>query len=161
MISQQLLEQSQLRGTALRQSLDDIRKRRELIKDLNNFLDRVEDDLQIKEDCELPTDKESLEALVKEQDELEAEISARQPDHDVILGHARRKPTTRLPPPRNRFRLRSNAKEPAHAHKPPEAEFVNPTVNRLHQRWKYIGLKSYDRRKRLQDAIDFLNEVSD
>lgn len=155
----QLLEWSQQRGVVLRESLDGIRKRRDLVKELNNFLENVEDDLQIKEDCDLPTDMDSLQALLQEHEQLEGDITARQPDHDFLLRHSRRKPTSHLPPPRNRLRLRSNAREAAQPPKPPEAEYTDPSVNRLHNRWKLVWLKSLDRRKRLQDAIDFVNEV--
>jgi len=41
----------------------------------------------------------------------------------------------------------------------PEPVFKNPRVGNLFTKWRQVWLKAMDRRRKLQDALDHLNEV--
>ena len=41
----------------------------------------------------------------------------------------------------------------------PEPHFKNPRVGALHNKWRQVWLVSMDRQRRLQEALDYLNEV--
>lgn len=45
--------------------------------------------------------------------------------------------------------------------KTPEPEFKNPQVSTLFQKWRQVWLLAMDRRRKLQDALDRQNEVSE
>jgi hypothetical protein len=44
-------------------------------------------------------------------------------------------------------------------HKTPEPEFKNPRVGALFRKWRHVWLMAMERRRKLQDAVDRLNEV--
>lgn len=44
-------------------------------------------------------------------------------------------------------------------HKTPEPEFTNPRVGALFNKWRGVWLMAMDRRRKLQDMLDRLNEV--
>ena len=43
----------------------------------------------------------------------------------------------------------------------PEPQFRNPRVGALFNKWRNVWLMAMERQRRLQDALDLLNEVSD
>ena len=43
--------------------------------------------------------------------------------------------------------------------KTPEPEFKNPRVAALFHKWRHVWLMAMERRRKLQDALDRLNEV--
>jgi len=54
------------------------------------------------------------------------------------------------------FYARMKGKE---GHKTPEPEFKNPRVGALFHKWRHVWLMAMERRRKLQDGLDKLNEV--
>ena len=49
--------------------------------------------------------------------------------------------------------------EDDHGRRTPEPAFKNPRVGGLFNKWRTVWLMSMDRQRKLQDALDYLNEV--
>ena len=43
--------------------------------------------------------------------------------------------------------------------KTPETHFKNPRVGALYNKWRQVWLSAMERQRRLQDKLDYLNEV--
>lgn len=43
--------------------------------------------------------------------------------------------------------------------KTPETHFKNPRVGALYNKWRQVWLSAMERQRRLQEALDYLNEV--
>ena len=46
-----------------------------------------------------------------------------------------------------------------HGRRTPEPAFVNPRVGGLFNKWRQVWLMAMDRQRKLQDALEYLNEV--
>ena len=89
-------------------------------------------------------------------------MQAKQPEVEEITKTGKRRKDEALPTPTSsRYGRRSTPRKPSRhsANRTPEPEFVNPRVAGLFNKWRGVWLMAMDRRRKLQDALDRLNEA--
>ena len=103
-----------------------------------------------------------LQQLLDAHNDFEEEITRRQPEYDDILRHSRRLPSAAEPSgaaARRRTASQSARSKKKETPKPEETKFRNPRVNDLHAKWLHLWLLTMERRRRLQETLDHMNEV--
>lgn len=122
-----------------------IRGNAALLEDLLAWLTEAQALLNAKEKDPIPEDLTVVEALVKEHLEFHEDLSNKNKDAERL---------TKLISPSNKKHLHGSQ------YKLNEVEAPSPRVTTLQNKWRNVWRVSVDRKKKLQDALDHLLEVS-
>uniref|UniRef100_A0A8C5B1R8 Dystonin n=1 Tax=Gadus morhua TaxID=8049 RepID=A0A8C5B1R8_GADMO len=129
----------------------------ELLKGLLTWLQWAESSLDAKDKEALPQELEEVKGLIAQHQTFMEEMTRKQPDVDIITKTHKRK----------------NAAEPAVQSQIPvlekgrpgrdqtPLETKNPQVNLLVSKWQQVWLLALDRRRKLNDALDRLEELKE
>uniref|UniRef100_A0A670ZXC2 Microtubule actin crosslinking factor 1 n=1 Tax=Pseudonaja textilis TaxID=8673 RepID=A0A670ZXC2_PSETE len=147
----------------LEAALLELRANAELLEELLAWIQWAEATL-IQRDQE-PQNIEQVKALIAEHQSFMEEMTRKQPDVDRVTKTYKRKVTE---PTHGSFmeKSRSNRKPLNQAAPPPlpillQAEAKNPRINQLSARWQQVWLLALERQRKLNDALDRLEELKE
>ncbi|KAM9476468.1 dystonin isoform 4-T4 [Clarias gariepinus] len=153
----------------LSSALNELMATQELLENLLSWLQWAETTLTEKDMEALPQEIEEVKALITEHQTFMEEMTRKQPDVDKVTKTHKRK-TTADPPVQSQIpvlekgrtsRKRSQVQTmyPATVQAPIETK--NPRVNLLVSKWQQVWLLALDRRRKLNDALDRLEELKE
>ncbi|KAK7140737.1 hypothetical protein R3I94_013117 [Phoxinus phoxinus] len=153
----------------LSSALADLLATQELLENLLNWLQWAETTLGEKDKEALPQELEQVKALIAEHQTFMEEMTRKQPDVDKITKTHKRKATAD-PPVQSQIpvlhkgrsgRKRSPTQTMYAAASQAQIETKNPRVNLLVSKWQQVWLLALDRRRKLNDALDRLEELKE
>ncbi|TRY65251.1 hypothetical protein DNTS_014059 [Danionella cerebrum] len=150
-------------------ALDELLANQELLENLLTWLQWAERTLGEKDKESLPLEIEEVKALIAEHQTFMEEMTRKQPDVDkVTKTHKRKAPAdsalqSQIPvPERGRAsRKRSPTQSLYAAASQAQTESKNPRVKLLVSKWQQVWLLALDRRRKLNDALDRLEELKE
>ncbi|KAK3573639.1 hypothetical protein QTP86_029971 [Hemibagrus guttatus] len=154
----------------LSSALSELMATQELLENLLSWLQWAETTLTEKDKEALPQEIEEIKALITEHQTFMEEMTRKQPDVDKVTKTHKRKSTSSDAPVQSQIpvlekgrtgRKRSQAQSmyPATVQAPIETK--NPRVNLLVSKWQQVWLLALDRRRKLNDALDRLEELKE
>ncbi|XP_064173955.1 dystonin isoform X26 [Anguilla rostrata] len=150
-------------------ALEELLATLDLLENLLGWLQWAETTLNQKDKDALPQEIEEVKALIAEHQTFMEEMTRKQPDVDKITKTHKRKATTE-PPVQSHIpilekgrpaRKRSPTQGMYQAAAQPPIETKNPRVNLLVSKWQQVWLLALDRRRKLNDALDRLEELKE
>ncbi|XP_067278514.1 dystonin isoform X3 [Pseudorasbora parva] len=153
----------------LSSALADLLATQELLENLLNWLQWAETTLGEKDKQPLPQELEEVKSLIAEHQTFMEEMTRKQPDVDKITKTHKRKATAE-PPVQSQIpvlgkgrtvRKRSPTQTMYAAASQAQIETKNPRVNLLVSKWQQVWLLALDRRRKLNDALDRLEELKE
>ncbi|OXB77782.1 UNVERIFIED_CONTAM: hypothetical protein H355_000537 [Colinus virginianus] len=149
----------------LEAALSELVANAELLEELLAWIQWAETTL-IQRDQELtPQNIDQVKALIAEHQSFMEEMTRKQPDVDRVTKTYKRKATE---PPHGAFieKSRSNRKSLTQAAPPSmpiisQSETKNPRINQLSARWQQVWLLALERQRKLNDALDRLEELKE
>uniref|UniRef100_A0A3B1IM69 Dystonin n=1 Tax=Astyanax mexicanus TaxID=7994 RepID=A0A3B1IM69_ASTMX len=141
----------------------------ELLESLLSWLQWAETTLTEKDKEPLPQEIEEVKALISEHQTFMEEMTRKQPDVDKVTKTHKRKATaeplvqSQIPvlEKGRTCRKRSPTQNMYPATAQPQIETKNPRVNLLVSKWQQVWLLALDRRRKLNDALDRLEELKE
>uniref|UniRef100_A0A8C1VJ46 Dystonin n=1 Tax=Cyprinus carpio TaxID=7962 RepID=A0A8C1VJ46_CYPCA len=133
----------------LSSALAELLATQELLENLLNWLQWAETTLGEKDKEPLPQELEEVKSLIAEHQTFMEEMTRKQPDVDKITKTHKRK-STRFPT-QSMYTAASQT----------QIETKNPRVNLLVSKWQQVWLLALDRRRKLNDALDRLEELKE
>ncbi|KAG5831045.1 hypothetical protein ANANG_G00299720 [Anguilla anguilla] len=150
-------------------ALEELLATLDLLENLLGWLQWAETTLNQKDKDALPQEIEEVKALIAEHQTFMEEMTRKQPDVDKITKTHKRKATTE-PPVQSHIPILEKGR-PARKRSPtqgmypaaaqPPIETKNPRVNLLVSKWQQVWLLALDRRRKLNDALDRLEELKE
>ncbi|KAF4105424.1 hypothetical protein G5714_013086 [Onychostoma macrolepis] len=153
----------------LSSALTELLATQELLENLLNWLQWAETTLGEKDKEPLPQELEEVKTLIAEHQAFMEEMTRKQPDVDKITKTHKRKATAD-PPVQSQIpvlekgrtaRKRSPTQSMYTAASQAQIETKNPRVNLLVSKWQQVWLLALDRRRKLNDALDRLEELKE
>uniref|UniRef100_A0A672SPZ7 Dystonin n=1 Tax=Sinocyclocheilus grahami TaxID=75366 RepID=A0A672SPZ7_SINGR len=148
----------------LSSALAELLATQELLENLLNWLQWAETTLGEKDKDPLPQELEEVKTLIAEHQAFMEEMTRKQPDVDKITKTHKRKATAD-PPVHHLFVWSSGKRSPTQsmftAASQAQIETKNPRVNLLVSKWQQVWLLALDRRRKLNDALDRLEELKE
>uniref|UniRef100_A0A673MFR7 Dystonin n=1 Tax=Sinocyclocheilus rhinocerous TaxID=307959 RepID=A0A673MFR7_9TELE len=153
----------------LSSALAELLATQELLENLLNWLQWAETTLGEKDKDPLPQELEEVKTLIAEHQAFMEEMTRKQPDVDKITKTHKRKATAD-PPVQSQIpilekgrtaRKRSPTQSMYTAASQAQIETKNPRVNLLVSKWQQVWLLALDRRRKLNDALDRLEELKE
>ncbi|XP_059422809.1 dystonin-like [Carassius carassius] len=153
----------------LSSALAELLATQELLENLLNWLQWAETTLGEKDKEPLPQELEEVKTLIAEHQTFMEEMTRKQPDVDKITKTHKRKATAD-PPIQSQIpvlgkgrtpRKRSPTQSMYTAASQAQIETKNPRVNLLFSKWQQVWLLALDRRRKLNDALDRLEELKE
>ncbi|XP_051503373.1 dystonin-like [Myxocyprinus asiaticus] len=153
----------------LSNALAELLATQELLENLLNWLQWAETTLGEKDKEPLPQELEEVKALIAKHQTFMEEMTRKQPDVDKITKTHKRKATA-YPPVQSHIpvlekgrtaRKRSPTQSMYTAASQAPIETKNPRVNLLVSKWQQVWLLALDRRRKLNDALDRLEELKE
>ncbi|XP_051506822.1 dystonin-like [Myxocyprinus asiaticus] len=153
----------------LSSALAELLATQELLENLLNWLQWAETTLGEKDKEPLPQELEEVKVLIAEHQTFMEEMTRKQPDVDKITKTHKRKATAD-PPVQSQIpvldkgrtdRKRSPTQSMYTAASQAPIETKNPRVNLLVSKWQQVWLLALDRRRKLNDALDRLEELKE
>uniref|UniRef100_A0A8C5UJ02 Microtubule actin crosslinking factor 1 n=1 Tax=Malurus cyaneus samueli TaxID=2593467 RepID=A0A8C5UJ02_9PASS len=148
----------------LEAALSELVANAELLEELLAWIQWAETTLIQRDQDPLPQNIEQVKALISEHQSFMEEMTRKQPDVDRVTKTYKRKATE---PPHGPFidKSRSNRKSLGQAAPPSmpiisQSETKNPRINQLSARWQQVWLLALERQRKLNDALDRLEEVT-
>ncbi|KAJ8248180.1 hypothetical protein GJAV_G00239220 [Gymnothorax javanicus] len=142
----------------------------ELLETLLGWLQWAETTLNQKDKDPLPQEIEEVKALIAEHQTFMEEMTRKQPDVDKVTKTHKRKVSAEVPvqsqiPVLEKGRT-ARKRSPSQGLYPPTApqpqiDTKNPRVNLLVSKWQQVWLLALDRRRKLNDALDRLEELKE
>uniref|UniRef100_A0A8C2DBA5 Dystonin n=1 Tax=Cyprinus carpio TaxID=7962 RepID=A0A8C2DBA5_CYPCA len=150
----------------LSSALAELLATQELLENLLNWLQWAETTLGEKDKEPLPQELEEVKSLIAEHQTFMEEMTRKQPDVDKITKTHKRKSTADPPvqsqiPVPEKGRTRFPTQSMYTAASQTQIETKNPRVNLLVSKWQQVWLLALDRRRKLNDALDRLEEVKE
>ncbi|XP_062851947.1 dystonin isoform X3 [Trichomycterus rosablanca] len=153
----------------LSSALSELLATHELLENLLSWLKWADTTLTEKDKEALPQEIEDIKALITEHQTFMEEMTRKQPDVDKVTKTHKRKATAE-PPVQSQIpvldkgrtgRKRSPTQTMYPASVQPQIETKNPRVNLLVSKWQQVWLLALDRRRKLNDALDRLEELKE
>ncbi|XP_072533688.1 dystonin isoform X14 [Salminus brasiliensis] len=150
-------------------ALSELLATQELLESLLNWLQWAETTLTEKDKEALPQEIEEVKLLITEHQTFMEEMTRKQPDVDKVTKTHKRKATTE-PQVQSQIpvldkgrtgRKRSPTQNMYPATAQAQIETKNPRVNLLVSKWQQVWLLALDRRRKLNDALDRLEELKE
>ncbi|XP_055786173.1 dystonin-like isoform X12 [Salvelinus fontinalis] len=155
----------------LAMALSDLLATQELLEGLLGWLQWAEATLNEKDKEVLPQEIDEVKALIAEHQTFMEEMTRKQPDVDTITKTHKRKsaggsePAIQSQIPVLEKGRGGRKRSPTQAMYPsasqPPIETKNPRVNLLVSKWQQVWLLALDRRRKLNDAMDRLEELKE
>ncbi|XP_064254373.1 microtubule-actin cross-linking factor 1 isoform X16 [Passer domesticus] len=146
----------------LESALSELVANAELLEELLAWIQWAETTLIQRDQDPLPQNIDQVKALISEHQSFMEEMTRKQPDVDRVTKTYKRKATE---PPHGPFidKSRSNRKCLGQAAPPSmpiisQSETKNPRINQLSARWQQVWLLALERQRKLNDALDRLEE---
>ncbi|KAM3606228.1 uncharacterized protein V6R79_013141 [Siganus canaliculatus] len=141
----------------------------ELLENLLTWLQWAETNLNDKDKEPLPQEIEEVKGLIAEHQAFMEEMTRKQPDVDKITKTHKRKATVE-PPSQSQIPVLGKGR-PGRKRSPTQTMYAsatqapietkNPRVNLLVTKWQHVWLLALDRRRKLNDAMDRLEELKE
>uniref|UniRef100_A0A8C2GEM0 Dystonin n=1 Tax=Cyprinus carpio TaxID=7962 RepID=A0A8C2GEM0_CYPCA len=153
----------------LSSALAELLSTQDLLENLLSWLQWAETTLGEKDKEPLPQELEEVKTLIAEHQAFMEEMTRKQPDVDKITKTHKRKATAD-PPVQSQIpvlgkgrtaRKRSPTQSMYTAASQAQIETKNPRVNLLVSKWQQVWLLALDRRRKLNDALDRLEELKE
>ncbi|XP_028819114.1 microtubule-actin cross-linking factor 1 isoform X6 [Denticeps clupeoides] len=142
-------------------ALTELQNNAALLEDLLAWLQFAEATL-IQRDMEaLPQDIPQLKTLIGEHQAFMEEMTRKQPDVDRVTKTYKRKPTEQPSSLAERRGARKHQQQPQQQHTPVQVTGGNPRLTQLCSRWQQVWLLALDRQRKLNDALDRLEELKE
>uniref|UniRef100_A0A8C3H3R0 Microtubule actin crosslinking factor 1 n=1 Tax=Corvus moneduloides TaxID=1196302 RepID=A0A8C3H3R0_CORMO len=148
----------------LESALSELVANAELLEELLAWIQWAETTLIQRDQDPVPQNIDQVKALISEHQSFMEEMTRKQPDVDRVTKTYKRKATE---PPHGPFidKSRSNRKSLGQAAPPSmpiisQSETKNPRINQLSARWQQVWLLALERQRKLNDALDRLEEVT-
>ncbi|XP_076213572.1 microtubule-actin cross-linking factor 1 isoform X2 [Aptenodytes patagonicus] len=147
----------------LESALSELVANAELLEELLAWIQWAETTLIQRDQEPMPQNIDQVKALISEHQSFMEEMTRKQPDVDRVTKTYKRKATE---PPHGPFieKSRSNRKSLSQAAPPSmpiisQSETKNPRINQLSARWQQVWLLALERQRKLNDALDRLEEL--
>uniref|UniRef100_A0A3Q2R448 Dystonin n=1 Tax=Fundulus heteroclitus TaxID=8078 RepID=A0A3Q2R448_FUNHE len=150
-------------------ALTELLATQELLENLLTWLQWAETNLDDRDRETLPQEIEEIKSLIAEHQTFMEEMTRKQPDVDKITKTHKRKPTVE-PQIQSQIpvldkgrtgRKRSPTQTMYASTTQAPIETKNPRVNLLVTKWQHVWLLALDRRRKLNDALDRLEELKE
>nr|XP_056702719.1 microtubule-actin cross-linking factor 1 [Euleptes europaea] len=137
----------------------------ELLEELLAWIQWAETTLIQRDLDPMPQNIEQVKALITEHQSFMEEMTRKQPDVDRVTKTYKRKATEPTHGPFTE-KSRSNRKSLSQTTPPPmpilsQSEAKNPRINQLSARWQQVWLLALERQRKLNDALDRLEELKE
>ncbi|XP_054251227.1 LOW QUALITY PROTEIN: microtubule-actin cross-linking factor 1 [Indicator indicator] len=149
----------------LESALSELVANAELLEELLAWIQWAETTLIQRDQEPMPQNIDQVKALISEHQSFMEEMTRKQPDVDRVTKTYKRKASE---PPHGPFmeKSRSNRKSLGQAAPPsmpiiPQSETKNPRINQLSARWQQVWLLALERQRKLNDALDRLEELKE
>ncbi|KAM8998498.1 microtubule-actin cross-linking factor 1 isoform 14-T14 [Ara ararauna] len=149
----------------LETALSELVANAELLEELLAWIQWAETTLIQRDQEPMPQNIDQVKALISEHQSFMEEMTRKQPDVDRVTKTYKRKATE---PPHGPFieKPRSNRKSLSQAAPPSmpiisQSETKNPRINQLSARWQQVWLLALERQRKLNDALDRLEELKE
>uniref|UniRef100_A0A8C3RII8 Microtubule actin crosslinking factor 1 n=1 Tax=Cyanoderma ruficeps TaxID=181631 RepID=A0A8C3RII8_9PASS len=148
----------------LESALSELVANAELLEELLAWIQGAEATLIQRDQDAMPQNIDDVKALISEHQSFMEEMTRKQPDVDRVTKTYKRKATE---PPHGPFidKSRSNRKSLGQAAPPSmpiiSQETKNPRINQLSARWQQVWLLALERQRKLNDALDRLEELKE
>nr|XP_032608373.2 microtubule-actin cross-linking factor 1 isoform X7 [Taeniopygia guttata] len=149
----------------LESALSELVANAELLEELLAWIQWAETTLIQRDQDPMPQNIDQVKALISEHQSFMEEMTRKQPDVDRVTKTYKRKVTE---PPHGPFidKSRSNRKCLGQAAPPSmpiisQSETKNPRINQLSARWQQVWLLALERQRKLNDALDRLEELKE
>ncbi|XP_062375938.1 dystonin [Sardina pilchardus] len=154
-------------------ALTELQSTQELVENLLGWLQWAETTLNTKDKEPMPQEIDEVKTLIAEHQAFMEEMTRKQPDVDKVTKTHKRKPTAEtaaaaiqshipvLEKGRTPGRKRSPTQTMYTAATQTQVETKNPRVNLLVSKWQQVWLLALDRRRKLNDALDRLEELKE
>ncbi|XP_066191226.1 microtubule-actin cross-linking factor 1-like isoform X2 [Sylvia atricapilla] len=149
----------------LESALSELVANAELLEELLAWIQWAETTLIQRDQDAMPQNIDHVKALISEHQSFMEEMTRKQPDVDRVTKTYKRKATE---PPHGPFidKSRSNRKSLGQAAPPSmpiisQSETKNPRINQLSARWQQVWLLALERQRKLNDALDRLEELKE
>jgi hypothetical protein len=147
------------RGAKLSGALDELRANAALLDQLMGWLTAAEANLRAQSQQPLPDNLPIIEQLFQDHQNFEADIQSRQPDVERLTKTSKHVAELPVSPASPRSKRQSLRKGRMDGKKTPEPVFKNARIGNLFTKWRQVWLMAMERRRKLQDALDRLNEI--
>lgn len=144
----QLLERAQAKGERLREARQQLQGLAESLEDMLVTLTEYQALLATKESDPIPHDLNVVDALLKEHQEVYAELIKLSESDDFMRIMSTEAKSSNSPAQRNGSNMRLN-----------DAGRNNPRYATLQSKWRTVSRMAIERKKKLQDAYDMLQEL--
>ncbi|KAK9541668.1 hypothetical protein VZT92_001694 [Zoarces viviparus] len=150
-------------------ALTELLATQDLLENLLTWLQWAETNLNDKDKEQLPQELEEVKGLIAEHQAFMEEMTRKQPDVDKITKTHKRKAAVE-PPVHSHIpvldkgrtgRKRSPTQTMYASATQPPIETKNPRVNLLVTKWQHVWLLALERRRKLNDALDRLEELKE
>uniref|UniRef100_A0A3B4XZI9 Microtubule actin crosslinking factor 1 n=1 Tax=Seriola lalandi dorsalis TaxID=1841481 RepID=A0A3B4XZI9_SERLL len=145
----------------LETALTEVLNNANLLEELLSWLQWAETTLVQRDTEPLPQDIPQLKSLITEHQMFMEEMTRKQPDVDKVTKTYKRKPAE---PPSSLAERRGARKQQQQQQQQQAAMQVpggNPRLNQLCARWQQVWLLALDRQRKLNDALDRLEELKE
>ncbi|XP_064381197.1 microtubule-actin cross-linking factor 1 isoform X7 [Dromaius novaehollandiae] len=149
----------------LESALSELVANAELLEELLAWIQWAETTLIQQDQEPVPQNIDQVKALIAEHQSFMEEMTRKQPDVDRVTKTYKRKATE---PTHGPFieKSRSNRKSLSQAAPPAmpiisQSETKNPRINQLSARWQQVWLLALERQRKLNDALDRLEELKE
>ncbi|XP_060114429.1 microtubule-actin cross-linking factor 1 isoform X14 [Heteronotia binoei] len=149
----------------LEAALSELVANAELLEELLAWIQWAETTLIQRDQDPMPQNIEQVKALITEHQSFMEEMTRKQPDVDRVTKTYKRKATEPTHGPFTE-KSRSNRKSLSQTAPPPmpilsQSEAKNPRINQLSARWQQVWLLALERQRKLNDALDRLEELKE
>uniref|UniRef100_A0A667ZAQ2 Microtubule actin crosslinking factor 1 n=1 Tax=Myripristis murdjan TaxID=586833 RepID=A0A667ZAQ2_9TELE len=145
----------------LETALTELLNNANLLEELLSWLQWAETTLVQRDTEPLPQDIPQLKTLITEHQVFMEEMTRKQPDVDKVTKTYKRKPSEAP----SSLAERRGARKPCHQQQQQQAAMQvssgNPRINQLCARWQQVWLLALDRQRKLNDALDRLEELKE
>ncbi|XP_034609859.1 microtubule-actin cross-linking factor 1 isoform X14 [Trachemys scripta elegans] len=162
---EEVLTWAQQHQQRLETALSELVANAELLEELLAWIQWAETTLIQRDQEPMPQNIDQVKALISEHQFFMEEMTRKQPDVDRVTKTYKRKATE---PAHGPFieKSRSNRKSLSHTAPPPmpvlsQSETKNPRINQLSARWQQVWLLALERQRKLNDALDRLEELKE
>ncbi|KAM8975105.1 microtubule-actin cross-linking factor 1 [Pelodytes ibericus] len=148
----------------LQAALSELLANSELLDELLSWIQWAETTLIQRDQDPMPQNIEQVKALICEHQAFMEEMTQKQPDVDRVTKTYKRKTTD---PNHGSFNDKTRSRKPAMQASPPvlqllsQSETKNPRINQLSARWQQVWLLALERQRKLNDALDRLEELKE
>ncbi|XP_010084638.1 PREDICTED: microtubule-actin cross-linking factor 1-like, partial [Pterocles gutturalis] len=149
----------------LESALSELVANAELLEELLAWIQGAETTLIQQDQEPMPQNIDQVKVLISEHQSFMEEMTQKQPDVDRVTKTYKRKATE---PPHRPFieKSHSNRKSLSQATTPSmpiisQSETKNPRINQLSGRWQQVWLLALERQRKLNDALDRLEELKE